>query len=43
MRVATPTVIGSARGTTVQTMTFLSYNVRITIAAPPAAQVVEAG
>jgi len=43
MRVATPTVTGSARGTTVQTMTFLSYNVRITIAAPPAAQVVEAG
>lgn len=43
MRVSTPALVGSARGTTVQTMTFLSYNVPVTIAAPPAAQVVEAG
>jgi hypothetical protein len=43
MRVSTPALVGGARGTTVQTMTFLSYNVPVTIAAPPAAQVVEAG
>lgn len=39
MRVTTPTVIGGTRGTTVQTMTFLSYDVPGRIAAPPAAQV----
>lgn len=43
MRVSTPALVGTARGTTVQTMTFLSYNVPVTIAAPPVAQVVEAG
>ena len=36
-------LVGTARGTTVQTMTFRSYNVPVTIAAPPPAQVVEAG
>jgi hypothetical protein len=43
MRVSTPALVGTERGTTVQTMTFLSYNVPVTIAAPPVAQVVEAG
>jgi hypothetical protein len=43
MRVSTPALVGTARGTTAQTMTFLSYNVPVAIAAPPAAQVVEAG
>jgi len=43
MRVSTPTVVGSARGTTVQTMTFLSYGAPGRITAPPAAQVFSAG
>lgn len=43
IRVTTPTVIGGTRGTMVQTMTFLSYDVPGRIAAPPAGQVFSAG
>jgi hypothetical protein len=39
LRTTTPTVAGGARGTTVQTMTFLAYDVPVSIAAPPAALV----
>jgi hypothetical protein len=39
MQVTTPTLIGGRRGTAVQTMTFLAYDVPGRIAPPAAAQV----
>jgi hypothetical protein len=39
MRFVAPTVAGGVRGTSTQTITFLSYNRPVTIAAPPRAQV----
>jgi hypothetical protein len=39
MRFSTPAVAGSARGTTVQSITFLAYDVPVSISAPPRAQV----
>jgi len=39
MRFVTPTVAGGVRGTSTQTITFLSYNRPVTISAPPRAQV----
>lgn len=42
LRTTTPTVAGGARGTTVQTMTFLAYDIPISIVAPPAARVFRA-
>ena len=43
LRSSTPTSAQGVRGTTVQTITFLSYDVPVSIAAPPAAQVFAAG
>lgn len=43
MRLSTPTVVGSARGTTVQTVTFLAYGVPGRITAPPAPKVFAVG
>ena len=43
LRSRTPTSAQGVRGTTVQTITFLSYDVPVSIAAPPAAQVFAAG
>lgn len=42
LRTTTPTVAGGARGTTVQTMTFLAYDVPVSIVPPPAALVFSA-
>lgn len=39
IRFSQPTVAGGARGTSVQTVTFLSFNTPVTIKAPPRAQV----
>ena len=39
MRFSTPAVAGKSRGTTVQTITFLSYDRPVSISAPPLAQV----
>ena len=39
MRTTTPTVVQGVRGTSAQTITFLAYDVPVSIAAPPAAQV----
>jgi hypothetical protein len=39
MRFTAPTVAGGVRGTSTQTITFLSYNRPVTISAPPRAQV----
>jgi hypothetical protein len=39
MRFTTPTVAGGARGTSTQTITFLSFNRPVSISAPPRAQV----
>jgi len=41
MRFSTPAVAGGARGTTVQSLTFLAYDVPVSISAPPRAQVFE--
>ena len=43
LRSSTPASVQGVRGTTVQTVTFLSYDVPVSIAAPPAAQVFAAG
>jgi hypothetical protein len=43
LRSSTPTSVQGVRGTTVQTVTFLSYDVPVSITAPPAAQVFAAG
>jgi hypothetical protein len=43
LRTTTPTAVQGVRGTSVQTMTFLSYDAPVSIAAPPAAQVFAAG
>ena len=42
LRTTTPTVAAGVRGTTVQTMTFLAYDVPVSISPPPAAQVFDA-
>lgn len=39
MRFSTPTAAGNARGTSVQTVTFLSFNEPVSIVAPPRAKV----
>lgn len=39
VRYSTPTAVGGVRGTTVATVTFLSYDTPVTISAPPRAQV----
>ena len=43
LRSTTPTSVQGVRGTSVQTVTVLSYDVPVSIAAPPAAQVFAAG
>jgi len=42
LRTVTPTTFQGARASTVQTLTFLAYDVPVAIAAPPAAQVFNA-
>jgi hypothetical protein len=41
-RTTTPTVVQGVRATSVQTITYLAYNVPVTIGTPPRAQVVDA-
>lgn len=43
LRSSTPTSVQGVRGASVQTITFLAYDVPVAIAAPPAAQVFAAG
>jgi hypothetical protein len=43
LRTTTPTAVQGVRGTSVQTMTFLSYDTPVSIVAPPASQVFAAG